>query len=128
MRVAAAVPAAAAGGGALEEGGQAAAVGGIRLEEALSREPAEVVEESRERTVLEEAEEAALVPFPRMRKRAARPGAAAAPRAAAVACAEIKVQTKVSSNARFHTGGDGGPRPMRACGGGAPRGGGGGRA
>ena len=95
---------------------------------AQRRAAAAVVAARRARTLLVEAEGAARDPFPRMRKRAARPGAAAAPRTAAVACAEIKVQTKVSSNARFHTGGDGGPRPMRACGGGAPRGGGGGRA
>ena len=77
-------------------------------------------------TVREEEEEAAR--DPRTRERGARPGEEAVLRAVAAACAEIKVQTKVSSNARFHTGGDGGPRPMRACGGGAPRGGGGGRA
>ena len=48
-------------------------------------------------TELAEAE--AVARDPRTRERGARPGEEAVLRAAAAACAEIKVQTKVSSNA-----------------------------
>ena len=87
-----------AAGGARAEEGLAEVEGGIRLEEAPSQEPAEVVEESREGTVVEEEEaeargrqqkrkraarlgeeaEADLYPSRPTRALAARPGAAAA--------------------------------------------------
>ena len=72
----AAARAAAAGGDVLAEADPVAAVGGSLLEEALSREPAEVVEESREGTVVEE-EEAEARDRQQKRERAARLGAAA---------------------------------------------------
>ena len=64
---------------------------------AQRRAAAAVVAARRARTVLVEAEGAAH--DPRTRERGARPGEEAVLRAAAAACAEIKVQTKVSSNA-----------------------------
>ncbi len=71
-----AVPAAAAGGGALAEADPEEAAAETRRGEALSREPAEVVEESREGTVVEEVEAEARG-RQQKRERAARLGAAA---------------------------------------------------
>ena len=62
-----------AAGGARAAADPVEVEGGIRLEEALSREPAEVVEESREGTVVEE-EEAEARGRQQKRKRAARLG------------------------------------------------------
>ena len=86
-----------AAGGARAAADPVEVEGGIRLEEALSREPAEVVEESRvgalaARRRPDRGAAAVVVAAlgPRTRARAARPEAAAAPRVAAVACVESK--------------------------------------
>ena len=66
--------------------------GGIRLEEAPSREPAEVVEESREENARRRAEMVVLVEAEAEAALGQRTRAPVAPRAAAVACAEIRVR------------------------------------
>ena len=81
--------------------------GGIRLEEAPSQEPAEVVEESREENARRRAEMVVLVEAEAEAALGQRTRTPVAPRAAAVACAEIRVQrrpTRLIYGVRLHEG------------------------
>ena len=91
-------------GVAREVADRAAAVGGIRLEEALSREPAEVVEESREENARRRAEMVVLVEAEAEAALGQRTRAPVAPRAAAAACAFQSSGPTPSTRRRPHYG------------------------